>query len=49
METIQSAQSEAELFLDFSRKKLLEQYWPRLQRVVESLTDVQILVEAEPG
>jgi hypothetical protein len=32
----------AELFLEFSRKKLLEQYWPRLRSAVESLTDEQV-------
>ncbi len=31
-----------ELFLDFSRKWLLEQYWPRLRACVESLTDEQV-------
>src|SRR5208337_2636822 len=30
------------LFLEFSRQKLLEQYWPRLRGGVESLTDEQI-------
>ncbi|MGA2809743.1 MAG: DUF1572 family protein [Terracidiphilus sp.] len=30
------------LFLDFSRKKLLQQYWPRLRSCVESLTDEQV-------
>lgn len=30
------------LFLDFSRRKLLEQYWPRLRACVESLTDEQV-------
>src|SRR4051812_10816902 len=30
------------LFLEFSRKKLLEQYWPRLRECVESLTDEQV-------
>ena len=30
------------LFLDFSRRKLLEQYWPRLRVCVESLTESQI-------
>lgn len=30
------------LFLNFSRHKLLEQYWPRLKSCVESLTDEQI-------
>jgi hypothetical protein len=32
----------ASLFLEFSRKKLLEQYWPRLRGCVESLTDEQV-------
>lgn len=32
----------ATLFLEFSRKTLLEQYWPRLQACVESLSDEQI-------
>jgi len=32
----------SEIFLDFSRKKLLEQYWPRLRACVESLSDQQI-------
>ncbi len=32
----------AMLFLEFSRKKLLEQYWPRLRACVESLSDDQI-------
>lgn len=27
------------LFLDFSRAKLIEQYWPRLQRALESLSE----------
>ena len=30
------------LFLAFSRQKLLEQYWPRLRKCVESLTDEQV-------
>jgi hypothetical protein len=30
------------LFLEFSRKKLLEQYWPRLSKCVESLTDDEV-------
>lgn len=32
----------AGLFLDFSRRKLLEHYWPRLRNCVESLTDEQV-------
>src|ERR1700756_1087217 len=31
-----------ELFLQFSRQKLLEQYWPRLRKAVETLSDEQI-------
>ena len=30
------------VFLEFSRRKLLEQYWPRLCGCVESLTDQQV-------
>jgi hypothetical protein len=30
------------LFLEFSSKKLLEQYWPRLRGCVESLTEEQV-------
>jgi hypothetical protein len=30
------------LFLEFSRRKLLEEYWPRLRGCVESLTDQQV-------
>ena len=30
------------LFLEFSRHKLLEQYWPRLRACVESLSDEQV-------
>jgi hypothetical protein len=29
-------------FLEFSRHKLLEQYWPRMRACVESLTDEQV-------
>jgi hypothetical protein len=32
----------ATLFLDFSRQKLLEQYWPRLRGCVESLSGEQL-------
>jgi hypothetical protein len=32
----------ATLFLEFSRQKLLDQYWPRLRSAVESLTDEQV-------
>src|SRR3984885_5810086 len=30
------------LFLEFSREKLLRQYWPRLRECVEPLTDEQV-------
>jgi hypothetical protein len=30
------------LFLQFSRTKLIEQYWPRLRTLVESLTEEQV-------
>src|SRR5713101_4345765 len=30
------------LFIEFSREKLLRQYWPRLRRSVESLNDEQV-------
>jgi uncharacterized damage-inducible protein DinB len=30
------------LFLEFSRSKLLKQYWPRMRACVESLTDEQV-------
>jgi uncharacterized damage-inducible protein DinB len=32
----------ASLFLEFSRVKLLEQYWPRLRSCVERLSDEQV-------
>jgi hypothetical protein len=32
----------AALFLEFSRQKLLEQFWPRLRGCVEPLTDEQV-------
>jgi Protein of unknown function (DUF1572) len=32
----------AALFLEYSRWKLLEEYWPRLRSAVESLTDEQV-------
>lgn len=30
------------LFLEFSRMKLTEQYWPRMKKAVESLSDEQV-------
>jgi len=32
----------ARIFLDFSRNKLLKQYWPRLRAAVEPLSDEQV-------
>jgi uncharacterized damage-inducible protein DinB len=32
----------SELFLEFSRAKLIGQYWPRMRECVESLTDEQL-------
>lgn len=37
-----SAPSTASLFVEFSREKVIDQYWPRLRACVESLTDDQI-------
>lgn len=37
------------LFLDFSRHKLLDQYWPRLRHCVESLTDEQVWWRPNPS
>jgi hypothetical protein len=36
------AQDITTLFLAYSRKKLLDQYWPRMRGAVEPLTDVQV-------
>jgi hypothetical protein len=32
----------SQLFLEFSRRKLLDQYWPRMRSCVESLSDEQV-------
>jgi hypothetical protein len=37
------------LFLRFSRDKLLDQYWPRLRSCVESVTDEQIWWRPNPS
>ena len=39
----------AELFLAFSRDKLLNQYWPRLRTAVSALTDDQIWWRPNPA
>ncbi len=42
MVTTNAEPNAAALFLEFSRQKLVEQYWPRLRTCVESLTDEQV-------
>jgi hypothetical protein len=37
-----TAPETAELFIEFSRHKLLGQYWPRLRACVESLSEDQV-------
>jgi hypothetical protein len=45
-----SAESNAsQLFLEFSRSKLLGQYWPRMRTCVESLTDEQVWWRPNPA
>ena len=34
--------SSSRLFLDFSRTKLMDEYWPRMRECIESLTDAQV-------
>ncbi len=38
-----------ELFLDFSRRKLMDHYWPRLRAAVESLNDEQVWWRPNPA
>jgi len=40
--TAKTESNTAALFLEFSYKKLLNEYWPRLRGCVESLTDEQV-------
>jgi hypothetical protein len=44
-----SPQTTAEIFLAFSRDKLLNQYWPRLRTTVEPLTPEQIWWRPNPA
>ncbi|HEX5236278.1 MAG TPA: DUF1572 family protein [Silvibacterium sp.] len=37
-----SPESPSAIFLEFSRHKLLDQYWPRMRSCVESLSDEQV-------
>ena len=39
----------ADLFLEFSRHKLLDQYWPRLRACVESLSGEQVWWRPNPA
>ena len=39
----------SDLFLEFSRHKLLDQYWPRLRACVESLTEEQVWWRPNPA
>lgn len=41
--------SVTKLFLDFSRRKLLDQYWPRLRGCVDSLTESQVWWRPNPA
>ena len=40
--TTKTEPNTATLFLEFSRRKLLEHYWPRLRDCIESLTDQEV-------
>ena len=42
MATTMTGRNASTLFLEFSRAKLCEEYWPRLRDCVESLTDEQV-------
>ena len=44
-----AADQTSDLFLQFSRNKLLEQYWPRLRKAVEPLTLEQIWWRPNPA
>ncbi|MGA8110275.1 MAG: DUF1572 family protein [Acidobacteriaceae bacterium] len=44
-----SSATTSSLFLEFSRNKLADQYWPRLRTCVESLTDEQIWWRPNPS
>jgi hypothetical protein len=39
----------AALFLEFSRKKLLDEHWPRMRSTVEALTDEQVWWRPNPA
>jgi len=39
----------ATLFLEFSRQRLLDRYWPRLRQCVETLTDEQVWWRPNPA
>ena len=43
------AKTTSELFVEFSRNKLLNQYWPRLRKAVEPLNEEQIWWRPNPA
>lgn len=47
--TAQLQASPTNLFLTFSRNKLIRQYWPRLRKCVEPLTDEQVWWRPNPS
>jgi Protein of unknown function (DUF1572) len=47
--TAQLQASPTNLFLTFSRDKLIRQYWPRLRKCVEPLTDEQVWWRPNPA
>ncbi len=47
--TAQLQASPTNLFLTFSRDKLIRQYWPRLRKCVEPLTDEQVWWRPNPS
>ncbi|MGA7522965.1 MAG: DUF1572 family protein [Acidobacteriaceae bacterium] len=47
--SVQFQPTPTNLFLTFSRDKLLKQYWPRLRACVESLSDEQIWWRPNPS
>lgn len=44
-----SGSDTANLFLEFSRKKLLAEYWPRMRSCVQSLSDEQVWWRPNPA
>src|SRR5262249_10564353 len=42
LQTMANSESTARLFLEFSRTKLIDEYWPRMRGCIESLTEAQV-------